>query len=423
MHKHKITLGCIADDLTGATDLANSLVRAGMRTIQTIGVPDSSIPEADAVIIALKSRTLPVAEAVQQSKKALAWLQQAQPRQVLFKYCSTFDSTDAGNIGPVADALMAELSTDFTIACPAFPTNGRTIYQGHLFVGDQLLSESSMRLHPLTPMTDANLVRVLSRQTPNQVGLVSLPVVLGGKEKILNRFAELQKQGFSYGILDAVDDENLFTLGEAIAELPLLTGGSGITIGLPQAYRKRGWLTADTSLSTTLPDVNGYAAVIAGSCSTATLGQIEVMKASNPAHFIDPLSGQKEELITEALNWAQGHLGERPILIYASSDSEGVNRTQQALGKDLAGELIEEILSTIALKLKELGVRKLIVAGGETSGAVMSKLGVSALQIGPQIDPGVPWTATLDEPKLLLALKSGNFGTSDFFLKAFRQLP
>ncbi len=210
MHKHKITLGCIADDLTGATDLANSLVRAGMRTIQTIGVPDSSIPEADAVIIALKSRTLPVAEAVQRRRKP--WLGCSKLNlEVLFKYCSTFDSTDAGNIGPVADALMAELSTDFTIACPAFPTNGRTIYQGHLFVGDQLLSESSMRLH-LTPMTDANLVRVLSRQTPNQVGLVSLPVVLGGKEKILNRFAELQKQGFSYGILDAVDDENLFLL-------------------------------------------------------------------------------------------------------------------------------------------------------------------------------------------------------------------
>jgi uncharacterized protein YgbK (DUF1537 family) len=419
-----LLLGCIADDLTGATDLANMLVREGMRTVQTIGVPDPglALPETDAVVVALKSRTIPAAEAVAQSLAALGWLRQAGARQIFFKYCSTFDSTDAGNIGPVADALLTALGAGFTIGCPAFPENGRSVYQGHLFVGRQLLSESGMRHHPLTPMTESDLVRVLGRQTKAKVGLVPYGVVRDGPDAIRREFAKLQGDGVAYAIVDAVENAHLYDIGEACADLALVTGGSGVAIGLPANFRQQGLLQT-AQAPDALGRIDGLSAVISGSCSQATLGQIERMAARYPAFAIDPLAlAEGRDLAAETLAWAAPRLAAGPVLIYASAPPEQVARAQAALGRERAGALVEEALARIATGLVGAGVRKLVVAGGETSGAVVQALGVKALRIGPQIDPGVPWTMGLGNPPLALALKSGNFGAPDFFTKALEML-
>jgi uncharacterized protein YgbK (DUF1537 family) len=420
-----LLLGCIADDLTGATDLANTLVRQGMRTVQLIGVPAAAepLPEADAIVVALKSRTIPAAEAVAMSRAALERLRAAGAQQYFFKYCSTFDSTDAGNIGPVADALLADLSQTFTIACPAFPENKRTIYLGHLFVGGLLLSDSSMRNHPLTPMTDANLARVLGRQTKGKVGLVPFGVVSRGPQAIAADFARLRADDIRYAIVDAVEDRHLLDIGAACSDMLLITGGSGIALGLPENFRRRGLLHAVVGADA-LPAVGGYAAVIAGSCSAATLAQIEHMKRTRPAFAIDPLAlAAKEDIVSRALAWARERLTAEPVLIYASAPPEQVARTQEKLGRERAGKLIERALAEIAAGLVAAGVRRLVIAGGETSGAVVQGLGVKALRIGPQIDPGVPWTATVEAPVLALALKSGNFGAPDFFTRALEILP
>jgi uncharacterized protein YgbK (DUF1537 family) len=420
-----LLLGCIADDLTGATDLANTLVRRGMRTVQLIGVPApaETLPEADAVVVALKSRTIPAAEAVALSRAALARLRTAGARQFLFKYCSTFDSTDQGNIGPVADALLADLGERFTIACPAFPENRRTIYLGHLFVGDVLLSDSSMRNHPLTPMTDANLVRVLGRQTNAMVGLVPFAVVSQGPRAIGAEFARLRAAGAGYAIVDAIEDRHLLDIGAACANLKLITGGSGIALGLPENFRRQGLLPA-AGAADALPEISGQEAVIAGSCSTATLQQIEEMKGARPALAIDPAAlAAGEDVVGRTLAWARARLADGPVLIYASAPPEEVARIQDRLGRERAGALIEQALAEIAAGLVDAGVRRLIVAGGETAGAVVQRLGARALRIGPQIDPGVPWTVSLGEPALALALKSGNFGAPDFFTRAFGMLP
>ena len=420
-----LLLGCIADDLTGATDLANTLVRQGMRTVQVIGVPAAGepLPEADAIVVALKSRTIPAAEAVAMSRAALERLRGANARQYFFKYCSTFDSTDHGNIGPVADALLGDLGEIFAIACPAFPENKRTIYLGHLFVGDVLLSDSSMRHHPLTPMTDANLVRVLGRQTKAKVGLVPLGVVSRGPQAIAEDFARLRADGVRYAIVDAVVDRHLLDIGAACADMRLVTGGSGIALGLPENFRRRGLLRTGGGTDA-LPAVGGYAAVVAGSCSAATLAQIEYLKQARPAFAVDPMAlASGDDIVGRALAWARERLSGGPVLIQASAPPEEVARWQHALGRERAGELVERALAEIAAGLVAAGVRRLIVAGGETSGAVVQRLGVKALRIGPQIDPGVPWTATVDEPVLALALKSGNFGAPDFFTRAFGMLP
>jgi uncharacterized protein YgbK (DUF1537 family) len=418
-----LLIGAIADDLTGATDLANTLVRQGMRTVQFIGVPARPVPDAiDAIVVALKTRTIPAPEAVAQSLAALRWLVAAEARQVFFKYCSTFDSTDAGNIGPVADALLDALGETFTVFCPAFPANGRTIYRGYLFVGDVLLSESGMRDHPLTPMRDPNLRRVLSRQTPHKVGLAPLAAVSRGAEAARAEFARLRAEGCRHAILDAVTDDNLLTLGEALADLKLVTGGSGIALGLPENFRRAGLLK--TSLEADrLPKAPGAAAVISGSCSTATLAQVASMRRTNPVFDVDPLAlAAGEPVIARALEWAEPLIGEEPLLVSASADPDRVRDVQNRLGRERAGDLVEGALARIAKGLVERGVRRLIVAGGETSGAVVQALGVSELRIGPEIDPGVPWTASLGEPRLALALKSGNFGGEDFFLRAIRCL-
>jgi uncharacterized protein YgbK (DUF1537 family) len=422
-----VLLGCIADDFTGGTDLAGMLVKAGMRTVQMLGVPHETIGgDVDAVVIALKSRTTPAEEAVAESLAALRWLQQAGCRQFYFKYCSTFDSTAKGNIGPVAEALLEALGSNFTIACPAFPVNGRTIYKGHLFVGDILLSDSGMRHHPLTPMTDASLVRVLQSQIKGRVGLAEYSTVLKGEQSVRARFKSLQEEGCNFAVVDAISNDDLMTIGAACAEMPLLTAGSGIALGLPQTFRRAG-LLADDLVADTLPHTGGLRAVISGSCSIATQGQVAAMRAAHPAFSVDPFElARGTDVVAAALDWAASRVKNEPVLFYATATPEAVKAVQAQLGAEKAGSLVEDALAAIARGLVAMGVGQLIVAGGETSGAVVKALGVTGLRIGPEIDPGVPWTTAItkdaSQRPLALALKSGNFGTADFFLKAWSRL-
>jgi uncharacterized protein YgbK (DUF1537 family) len=424
-------LGSIADDFTGATDLCSMLVRGGMRTVQLIGTPapDDPVPDADAVVVAIKSRTAPVRWAVEQSLLALDWLRKAGARQYFFKYCSTFDSTDQGNIGPVADALIQALGCGFSLHCPAFPTNGRTVYLGHLFVGGALLNESGMERHPLTPMTDANLVRVLSHQTDGTVGLVGFPTVEKGGNAIRDALTQLKEQGRRHAIVDAVTDAHLIAIGEAAAHHALLGGGSGVAMGLPGNFRRAG-LLPEADHAAALPTVSGPTAVLSGSCSRATLAQLGFARSHLPVYELDPLSTPNAaQLAANALAWADGKIGVKPVVIAASAPPDKVAATQSLLGgPDKAGALLEEAMALIAAGLVSRGVRRMVVAGGETSGAVATRLGVKRLRIGAEIDPGVPWTyasgahALGRSADLLLALKSGNFGATDFFLKAFQML-
>ena len=418
-------LGCIADDFTGATDLASMLVRQGMRTVQLIGLPEQPLDLGDAqvIVVALKSRNIPAHEAADQSLRALAWLRKQGVRQTLFKYCSTFDSTDAGNIGQVSEALLDALGENFTIACPALPENGRTVYQGHLFVGEKLLAASSMRYHPITPMTDSNLVAVLGRQSRGKVGLIPFDTVDQGPDAIRAAIEKLRSQGVRQAIADAVTNRHLISLGHAAEDLRLITGGSGIAMGLPDNFRDSG-LLGQSSRADRLPEVDGHAAILAGSCSTTTLGQIEKFRASGlPVHRID-VRGlcQGRDEVDRALHWAKEKLGAEPILISASESPMEVAEIQRAFSREKAGAAVEHALAAIGQGLHELGVRRFVLAGGETSGAVVKALNIRGLRIGPTIDPGVPWTVSLDETPLALALKSGNFGAADFFAKAFTML-
>jgi 3-dehydrotetronate 4-kinase len=414
-------LGCIADDFTGATDLANNLVRGGMRSVQTIGVPAAALAdEVDAVIVALKTRTAPVADAVAQSLAALDWLRGQGCRQFYFKYASTFDSSPAGNIGPVTEALMDALRCDFTISCPAFPENGRTVFRGHLFVGDALLSESGMRNHPLTPMTDANLLRVLQAQTRRKVGHVGYLDVARGPDAVRTRFGELKAAGIGVALVDAISDADLMALARAAADLPLVTAGSGIAIALPANFAQAGLLRAAGAASE-LPPVHGPRAIVSGSCSEATNAQVaHFLRSGGQACALDPLAlaaGKPEA--ARALEWARPLLARGPVLVYSTAAPEAVKAVQQRLGANDAGALVERALGEIARGLVDAGVRQLIVAGGETSGAVVQALDVHKLRVGPQIDPGVPWTLTDGPAPVLLALKSGNFGGVDFFTRAY----
>ena len=420
-----ILLGCIADDFTGATDLANNLVRAGMRVVQTIGVPAAPLDtEVDAVVVALKSRTVAPANAVAQSLAALHWLQQQGAQQIYFKYCSTFDSTAQGNIGPVTEALMDALHTDFTIATPAFPDNQRTVFKGHLFVDEVLLNESGMQNHPLTPMRDANLVRVLQAQCQRKVGLMDYKTVAMGEAAIRHRIEELRKVGVGIAVVDAISNDDLLRLGPALKAMPLVTAGSGVAIGLPA-----NWGLLPSATASSLPASGGGAAVVSGSCSLATNRQVKAFQQTGrPALALDVLQiAQGRDVVTHALTWAQALLDSGPVLVYSTDQPEAVKAVQAQFGADAAGAMVEAALAQIALGLVRMGVRKLVVAGGETSGACVQALGVRQMQIGPQIDPGVPWCFAQAEATgsqgLHLALKSGNFGGGDFFTRALAVLP
>ncbi|MDX2159334.1 MAG: 3-oxo-tetronate kinase [Hyphomicrobiaceae bacterium] len=418
-------LGCIADDLTGATDLAIMLTRAGMRTLQVMEVPrsnDARLAPFDAIVVALKTRTCPVAEAVTLSLASARALQALGARQLFFKYCSTFDSTDEGNIGPVAEALMAHLDADLALVCPAFPTNKRTVYMGNLFVGEVPLAESPMKDHPLTPMRDSNLVRVMQRQSKGKVGLVPYPIVQQGRAAIAGAFAAARAGGERFVVVDAITDRDLVEMGAAAAGMALITGGSGVALGLPANFIAEGLMqAAEAPRTMTAPP--GRAAILAGSCSEATRGQVAAAKAAGlPALEIDPLAlADGTQSPAAMVAWAARQPAEKPFLVYSSAEPAAVKAVQARLGREEAGAIVERALAAVARELVAGGVTRLIVAGGETSGAVVNGLGVTALEIGPEIDPGVPWTRAVGHD-LVLALKSGNFGGPDFFVKAWEKL-
>ncbi len=415
-------LGAIADDVTGASDLALMLADGGLRTVQTIGLPKSGrLPDdADAVVIALKSRNLPPDEAVELSLRAADLLLAAGTERLFFKYCSTFDSRDDGNIGPVADALLERLQAAITVVCPAFPANQRSVYQGHLFVGQSLLSDSPMRDHPLTPMRDSSLLRILGRQTAHPVGLVPWVIVRQGAGAIGSALTRLAGQGVRHAVVDALDESDLRAIAMASKDLRLITGGSGIALGLPASLTGR----SDLASAVVQPRAGGgRTAILAGSCSEATRGQVERAAQSWPVYRLDPLSADEAaSLAGEAIAWAASQDERQPLVIASSAPPERIAEVQARLGRDAAGRRVEEAMAGIAVELAARGLSRLIVAGGETSGAVVAALGIEALDIGPAIDPGVPWTVSRGDPPLALALKSGNFGTPDFFEKALARL-
>ncbi len=420
-------LGCIADDFTGATDLASNLVEAGMRVVQCLGIPQSldAISETDAIVIALKTRSTDRDEAVQQSLEALRALRTFGAVRYYFKYCSTFDSTETGNIGPVAEALMKELDVPQSIFCPAFPENGRTLYCGHLFVGNDSLNESGMQHHPLTPMTDSNLVRVLSKQTPVQVGKIPYTIVENGAESIRDALRALLDSGKQMIMVDTLNNRHLKSIAMACANMPLITGSSGVAIGLPEAYRALGLLSSTPTMPS-MPTIQGRTAIIAGSCSQATQEQVAYMQTRCPFRMLDVRKcvSEPESVIADMVGWTRQMDSALPLLIASTSKVADVAATQSELGAALVARSVESVLAAIAQRLViEGSVRRLIVAGGETSGAVVSSLGVRTLRIGPRIAVGVPWTESLDGPTLALSLKSGNFGGVDFFQRAIEMFP
>ena len=418
----KPLLGCIADDFTGATDLGNTLVNHGMRVLQTVGLPETTCSfteNVDAIVVALKCRSIPPRAAVREATKALDWLKRCGCVQYFWKYCSTFDSTPTGNIGPVADALLDRLGEAPTIVCPAFPDTGRTVYQGHLFVYDNLLNESSMREHPLNPMTDSSLLRLLRTQTLKRVGHLAWPIVRKGTEAIRNEIKALQRQGISYIVTDAVENTDLYNIGAACAGHRLVTGSSGIAMGLPANFRAAKLLDHDQN-ATVLPPITGPTAILSGSCSATTRTQVEKAKAHYPFFKLDPmaLSQGEEKTIVKFIEPVVAKLPRSPVLVYAGVDAAEILRIQEKLGQQRAAELIEWAMGRIAVHLHANGVNRFIIAGGETAGAVVSALKIKGLRIGRQIDSGVPWTVSIGHPKIALALKSGNFGSPDFFIKA-----
>lgn len=417
-------LGCIADDFTGATDLAGLLARSGVQVSLRIGVPDE--PPADTApfeVIALKSRTAPVEAAKSDVLRALNWLQAAGAQRFFWKYCSTFDSTPDGNIGPVAEALMDALDTDQTIYCPAFPENGRAIFMGNLFVGEQPLHESPMKDHPLTPMRDSNLMRLLEPQVTRPVGLANRLVVDHGVQALRDRMQALRSEGVAHVIVDAVSDADLPTIAEACRDMPLMTGGSAVAMPLPQLYLRDGTLPADAPKTAKPVNLAQSGIVLSGSCSAMTRAQVQDYVATGaPAFRLDPLT-LADQGADAALAWlAEQDLSRRP-LIYATAEPDQVRAAQEKLGTARAGEIVEQALAACATAARDAGAGRIVVAGGETSGAVTQALGVSQLDIGPEIAPGVPWTyCTSDGKRVALTLKSGNFGTETFFTDAFAKL-
>ena len=414
-------LGCIADDFTGATDLAGLLARSGAPVSLRIGVPEEPPSQtAPFEVIALKSRTAPVDEAVAECRRALAWLRQAGARRFFWKYCSTFDSTPKGNIGPVAEALMADLGTDQTIYCPAFPENGRSIFMGNLFVGRQPLSESPMKDHPLTPMRDSNLMRLLDPQVTKPVGLVDRLTVARGAEAIYQALEALKADGVAHVVVDAVADDDLSLIAEACHTMPLMTGGSAVAMPLPALYAADAGPSKGASAPK--PQIDRPAVILSGSCSAMTRKQVARYIEGAPSYHLDPRV-LAEEGSDRAVAWLAEQEDDAAPILYASAAPDDVKAAQDALGVERAGQLVEDALATLALAARDKGVRRFVVAGGETSGAVTKALGVTRLDIGAEIAPGVPWTYSLSAgAPIALTLKSGNFGSETFFGEALDRL-
>jgi uncharacterized protein YgbK (DUF1537 family) len=413
-------LGCIADDFTGASDLANSLAKEGMRTVQFVGTPRGPVDApCDAGVIALKTRSIEPAEAVRQSMAALDWLRRQGCRQFLFKYCSTFDSTPQGNIGPVAEALMDALNAPAAVVCPAFPATGRTLFMGHLFVKDRLLNESGMQDHPLTPMTDADIPRWLRRQTKGDVGLVPYQTVMQGPVAIRDAIANEAAAGRRLVVVDAISEKDLRVIGAAIRDHPLVTGGSGIALGLPQNFREQALLSSAKESFSPAP---GPGVILSGSCSSATRAQVASHLRSHPGFKVDAdslITGRVS--VADALTFIKERLNDMPM-IYSTADPDTIAATQSLHGREVASRAVEEFFAEMARQMVAVGVTRIVVGGGETAGSVVTALGISHFNIGEEIDPGVPALEAKGVAPLRLALKSGNFGGTDFYARALRAL-
>lgn len=415
------TLGCIADDITGAADLAGLLADRDIPTVQLFGVPRHRLhADATAAVVALKSRTAPPAEARHRSRDALIWLRKQRIDRFFFKYCSTFDSTPEGNIGPVTDELLDATGSRFALHCPTYPANGRTVYQGHLFVGDSLLHETGMRDHPLTPMTDANLVRLLQAQTNRPVGLLPLDAVRAGVTPTRTELADLRAHGYIHVIADATSDADLQTLAAAADRETLLAGGApfGAHVGRRAARHRHAQPKPIPPPTAPL----GESAIIAGSASIQTQRQIDAYASHGPTRRLDAARlAANDDLVAETLGWARAHTSGPPVLIAADARADSLARARALLGADTAAAIVERALAEIARGLVAQGVRRLVVAGGETSGAVAQALGIDQVRISRSICPGVPW-AFSEDPAIAVAFKSGNFGPDTFFEDAFTAL-
>ena len=416
-------LGCIADDFTGATDLASMLARSGVNVSLRIGVPLST-PEntAEIEVIALKTRSISASKAIEESLSALKWLKEAGAKKYFFKYCSTFDSTAEGNIGPVSEALMNELKVDQTIYCPAFPENGRSIYMGNLFVGQKLLSESSMKDHPLTPMNDSNLMRLLSAQVSRRVGLADRIVVNSGVNSLKEKLISLKENNVPHVIVDAVADTDLDTIASACHDMDFITGGSALAMPLAEFYKASGKISANDN-SFMNKKLNTGSIILSGSCSEMTIIQVKNFIQRGAAAFqLDPID-LAENGVKKVLDWLSPQDFTKNIIIYATSEPDTVKKVQAELGVDMAGKIVEQGLSECAIAARELGIKNFIIAGGETSGAITKALNIRQLDIGIEIAPGVPWTFSgKRNNQIALSLKSGNFGSEEFFTEALSKL-
>ena len=420
-------LGIIGDDFTGSSDIANNLKKSGMQVSMYAGVPnllpeETKKEQTDAAVIALKTRTAPIEDAIRESLEALSWLKDCGCEQFIFKYCSTFDSTKEGNIGPVTDAIMEKLNTDFTVACPSFPDAGRTVYFGHMFVNGKPLNESGMENHPLTPMTDHNLVRWLGHQTKNNVGLVDSQTISEGENSVKKKIENLKKNGYKYAIIDTIKNDDFDIICNAVKNLPLLTGGSGIALGLPKIYKDRGLLSASNFQ---IPENNSNAIILSGSCSVTTINQINIYKENNPSFYISPDEViNDKDLIEKVLSWIKDNETQSP-LVYSSSDIKSVSEKQKQYGQELLANKIEKFFELLSKRLVKDNFGTFISAGGETSGAVIKGLGIQELKIGKEISHGIPalWSPESSGNKpVFVTLKSGNFGQDDFFTRALKAL-
>jgi uncharacterized protein YgbK (DUF1537 family) len=420
-----LLIGAIADDAAGATDLGSTLSRNGMDVVQLLGPPAEGEPpiDADAIVIALEIRTAPVERAVAEAQGAARWLRTRGAQQLFFRYSSTFDSTESGNIGPVAEALLDLVEDDFTVACPSEPDSGRTVFQGHLFVGDRLVSESSMRHHPLTPMADADLVRLLGRQCrqPETVGLIPFGVVDQGANAIRKSIADLRARGTRLAVVDAAKEDHLWSVATAVAELRVVTGGSGVARGIPANHRRNDALPQ--RIEPQLPGLAAPLAILAGSCSEATRTQVATMAARHPSLALDPLAlATEDHTVGEVVAAAQSALTGGTVLIHSTVAPDELERARKTLGEEQASRILEEAFGRVASGLVEGGLRSLLVAGSETARIVADALGLQRLRLGPDIEAGVPWTRHLGEPDVYVAFKPGPFGSDRFFLEALSRL-
>ena len=412
-------LGIIADDFTGATDIAGFLAANGIITVQTNGVSSLNLEETvETIVVSLKTRSCPSQDAIEESLRALSWLKEQGCTQFYFKYCSTFDSTAHGNIGPVTDALMKALGCDVTIICPALPVNGRTVYKGYLFVNDTLLNESGMRHHPVTPMHDAKLSRLIETQSTGKAYEIHVESVERGSSHIKSHIDEARSNGYSYVIVDALKQKHLDTIASATKNLVLVTGGSGLAESMAKSAKKSS-LDKERAIAKGKPKLS-KSIILSGSCSQTTNLQVYAYKEIAPSisFKIDAFSQDNNRYVADIAAWVVSNMSHHYApLVYATKSPEMVEALRVQYPQIDIGKEVEHFFAELSVALYNAGIRNYIIAGGETSGAVAQRLGIEAFLIGPQIDPGVPWVRAVNKD-IHLALKSGNFGSVDFFRKA-----